>query len=71
MSVALGMQHAMRMRYIVICGLPQALQMFSTLSQKKRGGGGTIFEKKFIARKMYVLISPTISVSNISHSKKK
>jgi hypothetical protein len=31
--VALGIQHAMRMRHAVTCGMP-ALQYFSTLSHK-------------------------------------
>jgi hypothetical protein len=31
---ALVNQHSMRMRQIVICGLPRALQYFSTLSHK-------------------------------------
>jgi hypothetical protein len=39
-SVALVIQHAMRLRHIVICGLLE-LQHFSTLSHN-----GTIFEKK-------------------------
>jgi len=33
--VALGIQHAMRMHPIVICGLP-GLQYFSTLSHKRQ-----------------------------------
>jgi hypothetical protein len=37
--VALGIQHAMRMRRIIICGLPPS-QHFSTLSHKR-----TIFAK--------------------------
>jgi hypothetical protein len=38
--VALGIQHAMRMRHIAICGLPRSTILFHTLRN------GTIFEKK-------------------------
>jgi len=49
--VALGIQQAMRMRHIVICGLP-LLQYFCTLSQN-----GTIFGgKKVTEHKMCVFI---------------
>ena len=50
--VTLGFQHAMRMHYIVICGLP-ALQYFSTLSHKRH-----LFflsKKEFIENKMFLL----------------
>jgi len=40
--VALGLQHPMRMRHMVVCGLP-LLQYFFTLSHK-----GKIFEEKKI-----------------------
>ena len=33
--VALGTQHAMRMRHIVICGLPRSTILFYTLSHKQ------------------------------------
>ena len=32
--VALGIQHAMRMRHVVVCALP-AVEYFSTLSHKR------------------------------------
>jgi len=35
MFVALGMQHAMRMRHFVTCGLPRPYNIFSTLSHKR------------------------------------
>ena len=40
--VALGIQHAMLMRHIVICGLPRST-IFSTLSHKRH-----VFEKKLL-----------------------
>jgi len=44
--VALGKNHAIRIRYIVICGLP-SLQYASTLSHKRHD-----FRKKVIEQKM-------------------
>jgi len=62
--VALGIQHAMRMLHIAICGLP-ALRYFSTLSHKRSD-----FRQKDFGNTKCVLISSTTSVWNISHSKK-
>ena len=45
--VALGIQHAMRMSHIVVCGLSR-LQYFSTLSQERHG-----FEEK---KKFFFLV---------------
>jgi hypothetical protein len=50
--IALGIQHEMRMRHIVICGLSSSTIFFHIISQK-----GTIFPKKeVIAHKMCVVI---------------
>ena len=52
-SVALGIQHAMRMRHIVICGL-QAVHFFLNLIIT-----GTIFGRQVTEHKMCVLILST------------
>jgi len=51
--VVLVIWHAMRMRHIVVCGLPRS-EILSTLSRKN----GTIFEKTVTEHKMCVLKLP-------------
>ena len=53
--VALGIQHTMRMRRIVVCCLPGSTVFFLTLSHKRQD-----FRKRVIANKMCVLILFTI-----------
>jgi hypothetical protein len=65
--VALAIEHAMRMRHIVICVLPCCTAFFSTLSHKRHG----FREKKKIGHKTCVFIFSTAVVWNIFHSKKK
>jgi len=52
-SVALGIQHAMGKRHIVICGLPGCTVFFHNISQTAR------LKKKVIEHKMYDLIFST------------
>jgi hypothetical protein len=61
-SVAFGIQHAMRMRHIAC----PALHYFSTLPHT-----GTTFEKNKILNKKRVFIFSTTYVPNISHSEEK
>jgi hypothetical protein len=59
-----GIQQAMGMRHIFICGLPDPTIIFSTLSPKRQD-----FRLKIAAYEMCVLIFTTTFVRNISHSK--
>jgi hypothetical protein len=65
-SVALVIQHAKRMRRIILSSVPcLALPYFSTLSHKRHD-----FRKKVIKHKMCFLIFSTTFVWNNSHCKK-
>ena len=57
--VALGIQHSMRMRRIVICGLPSSKILFHIISKKVR------LSKK---KKVYVIGTITLCYNNIGNS---
>ena len=62
--VDLGIQHAMRMRHIVICGQTGPATFFHIIPKDARLSGKTLLNIKS------VLISPTNVLCHVSHSKK-
>jgi len=65
MSLTLSIQHAIRMRHIVTCGLSGSTVYFSTLSHKRQDYRG----KEVIKHKICAVIFYTTSVWNIYRSK--
>ena len=67
MFVALGIQHATRMRRIILSSVARpALPSFSTLSHTTKKD----FREKVIEHKMRIFLFSTNFVRNISHSKR-
>jgi hypothetical protein len=62
LSAALGIQHAMRVGHIVICGLLGSKILLQIISQTARFSDKTNKQKKVIEHKMCVLIFSATSV---------
>jgi hypothetical protein len=71
MSVAYVIQHAKRMRHIVICGLSGSTTLFHIISKPARFSGKEGGWGEGIEHKMRAWILSTTFVWNISHSTKK
>ena len=65
-SIAFGIQHAMRMRRIMLSSMAcPALQYFTTLSHKRHG-----FRNKKVTEHITCVLNFTAFVRKISHSEK-
>ena len=59
---ALGIQHAMRMRFIVTCDLPGSTKCFSTLSHKRHDFRKQLLNMKCVFRFSLQILSETFLI---------